>query len=318
MTHHMKPKTGDVFTQQQPGTPKALVALSTHTPAEALTASLLGTERSGHGIVIRDDGLILTIGYLVAEAESAWIQTHTGEVAPGYVIGYDHESGLGLIKASAPLGIAPVPIGHSKHLPLGANAWIGDSRDAGECAATQVVARREFAGRWEYLIDDAIFTAPPHTSWAGAALLDDYGCLCGVGSLLLQVPNAQPGHNSVNMFVPIELILPYLDELVEYGARQTPARPWIGAMVQDDDARLVVAGVYNGCPADAAGLMPGDIIVSVGGRSVSKLAGLFRRIWSIGPAGVEIPMTVIQGGEVKEIRILSADRNLFHWRGTIN
>ncbi|MCC6202317.1 MAG: serine protease [Gammaproteobacteria bacterium] len=313
----MKAKPSQTFSLQVRDARDAVVGISTRVPDEAVTSDMLGTLRSGHGIVIRDDGLIVTIGYLVVDAESAWIRTAAGQVVPGYVVCYDHESGLGLVRSCEPLAVAPAAIGASAALPVGAEAWFCSSGDGHVAQATQVVSRHEFVGRWEYLLEEALFTAPPHGNWAGAALLDQAGRLCAVGSLLLQIPNTRGKKDTVNMFVPIEAILPHLDSLIGTGTRATPARPWIGALIQDDDEQLMVAGVHRDSPADAAGLAPGDFIVSIDGHPVTDLTTFYRAMWRLGPAGCEIPLTILTEEETREVRVKSADRNLFHWRGAM-
>lgn len=308
----MKAKSDEAFRARLAGVSDAVVAVGTRVPEAASTAGLLGTERSGHGTIIREDGLIATIGYLVVDADVAWVRTASGRVIPAYVVCYDHESGIGLLKVATALDIRPMRLGDSSTLPVGARAWFRSSGTATNALATRVVARQEFVGRWEYLLEDALFTAPPHGNWAGAALLDDDGGLCGVGSLLLQMPQAKAKPHTVNMFVPIESILPHLDALVASGSRLTAARPWIGALIQDDESQLIIAGVYRDSPAEAAGLGPGDVVIAVAGRPVTDLATMYREMWRLGPAGVDVPLTIHSGTTTREVCIRSADRGGFH------
>src|SRR5690606_27763053 len=203
----------------------AVVSIKARVPEDAMSAGLLGTERFGHGIRIREDGLIATIGYIVNEADTIWIGSRDGTTVPGFVIGYDFESGFGLVKPTLPLPGPTIEIGSAASLSVGDDVLVvsSDSSDAGLDA--QVVAKREFAGRWEYLLDEAIFTSPPHDSWSGAALLDLDGRLCGVGSLVIQNFEIEETLSTVNMFVPIELLMPIVDDICERGRRKSPPRP---------------------------------------------------------------------------------------------
>jgi len=294
----------------------AVVALSTRVPDEAMTASLLGTERSGHGVVIRDDGLILTIGYLIAEAESVWITTRDGRTLPGFALGYDTESGFGLVRAAYPMNIAPVPFGRAADLAV--RDMIAVVESDGEMTQARIAAKQQFAGRWEYLLDEAIYTVPAVTDWAGAGLFDLNGRLCGIGSLLVHDGSSETGKAAANMFVPIDILLPHLDDLVNTGRRKAPPRPWLGLLIHDADEQLLIAGVYRHCPGDDAGLKPGDIITELAGKPVSDLADFFRRTWALGPAGTAVPLTILRDGETIQVSITSAERSAFFRKGTVN
>ncbi len=293
-----------------------MVSISATIPADALTAGVLGTERSGHGVVIREDGLIATIGYVVSDAQSLWITTSDGRVVPGLVVSYDYESGFGLVRPTMPLNAPPVPLGSASNLRLNDPVLVLGSRDTSDVVSARVVAKQEFAGRWEYVLDEAIFTAATHPNWAGTALIDRHGSLCGIGSLLLQGLETERGSVSANMFVPIDLISSIVDDLCEFGTRRDPARPWLGLLVQDDDDELVVVGIFRDCPAEQAGCRPGDQILSVDGEPLNDLARLFRRIWSMGPAGTPVPLSVMRDGKTLDLNVVSADRNLYFHRGT--
>jgi S1-C subfamily serine protease len=295
----------------------ALVSIKARIPEDAMSAGLLGTERVGHGVRIREDGLIATIGYIVNEAETIWIGSRDGVTAPGVAIGYDFESGFGLVKPTLPLPGATIEIGSAASLSVGDDVLVVGSDSSDDGLTAEVVAKREFAGRWEYLLDEAIFTTPPHDSWSGAALLDPRGRLCGIGSLVIQNFDIDDELTTVNMFVPIELLMPIVDEICEQGRRKAPARPWLGLLVDDSHDRLMVVGVYRNCPGDKAGLKPGDLIVGVNGKPVDDLATMFRRVWRLGVAGAEIPLTVVRDTEQFDAVVQSADRALFQRRGTV-
>ena len=263
------------------GTSDAVVSITAHVPDDAMSAGLLGTERVGHGVRIRADGLIATIGYVVHEAENLWIGTRD-TVVPGFVIGYDFDSGLALVKPSLPLHGPSMELGRADALSIGDAVTVMSSGGKEQSIEARVVAKQEFAGRWEYVLDQAVFTTPPHESWSGAALVDSDGRLCGLGSLVIQGFEARSGTSTVNMFVPIELLAPIIDEICEHGRRLTPPRPWLGMLVHDDQHDLTVVGVYRNCPADKAGLRPGDVIVGIDDEPVVGLANMFRRVWSLG------------------------------------
>jgi S1-C subfamily serine protease len=296
----------------------ALVSIKTIIPDDAMSASLLGTERTGHGARIRDDGLIATIGYILHEAESVWIGTRDGAAAPGFVVGYDFESGFGLVKPSMPLHGPTIELGSAATLGFGDPVTVSGSGDEDQIVHARVVAKQEFAGRWEYLLDEAIFTAPAHESWSGASLIDSAGRLCGTGSLVIQGFATGTDIETVNMFVPIDLLVPIIDDMCQHGRRSAPPRPWLGVLVHEDqDDRLTIVGVYRDCPADRAGLKPGDQIISIGDEPVTGLANMFRRVWRMGDAGVEVPVGVQREEETLRKIVASDDRAGFQRIGTV-
>ncbi len=286
-----------------------VVGLRSQVPADALTAGVLGTERAGHGVVIADDGLIVTIGYLVTEAESLWVTTGAGVTVPGHVVGYDQATGFGLVQALQPMGVPSMAIGSSASVQVSDQAIAAGRGGREHAIETTVIAKREFAGYWEYVLDEALFTAPAHPNWGGAALIGTDGKLLGIGSLLVQQITESGQQSGANMIVPIDLLKPILGDLRMYGRRNEPARPWLGFLVQEVSHHLVVSGVYDDCPAQAAGLQVGDVISEVDGEPVSGLASLFRRIWQVGEAGVEIPMTIVRNRDPVSVNVQSTDRD---------
>jgi S1-C subfamily serine protease len=294
----------------------AMVSITAHVPDDAMSAGLLGTERSGHGVRIREDGLIATIGYVVHEAESLWIGTGN-TVVPGFVVGYDFDSGLALVKPSLPLQGPLMELGRADSLNVGDNVSVMSSGGRAQVIEARVVAKQEFAGRWEYVLDQAVFTSPPHESWSGAALVDSRGRLCGLGSLVIQGFEVRGATATVNMFVPIELLAPIVDEIVAHGRRLSPPRPWLGMLVHDDQQDLTVVGVYRNCPADKAGLRPGDVIVGIDDEPVNGLANMFRLMWSLGSAGVDVPLNVLRNAERMQLKVRSGDRAGFQRKGTL-
>jgi S1-C subfamily serine protease len=285
----------------------AVVRINAEIPDDAYTAEVLGTERGGNGVVIRDDGLLLTIGYLITEAATIWITTGAGAVVPGHALAYDFATGFGLVLPLAPLGAKALPLGTTEGLAVDDEVFVLGHGGRPHALKAQVFARREFAGYWEYLLDDALFTTPPHPEWSGAALLDHAGRLVGVGSLFVQ--EAQDDDTvQGNMFVPIDLLPPILDDLVNVGRSRAPARPWLGLYAAEERNRLVVGSLASDGPAARAGVRRGDAVVEVAGERVSGLADLLRRTWALGPAGTEIPLTLARDGSPVRLRVKSCDR----------
>ena len=286
-----------------------VVSLRTQIPEDALTASVLGTERAGHGVIIADDGLVVTIGYLITEAESLWITTNAGVTVPGHVVGYDQETGFGLVQALQPMGSPSMALGDSGALQVDDELIAAGCGGLDHAIKTAVIAKREFAGYWEYVLDEALFTAPPHPNWGGAALIGDDGKLLGIGSLLVQQIAEGGEQSGANMIIPIDLFKPILDDLRMYGKRNAPARPWLGFLVQEVSHHLVVSGIYDECPAEVAGLQVGDVVREIEGEPVSGLAELFRRIWQTGEAGVDVSLTIMRNRESMSVTVHSADRD---------
>jgi S1-C subfamily serine protease len=288
----------------------AVVGLRTIVPADAFTAETLGTERAGHGVFIRN-GLVLTIGYLITEAETIWITLSDGRSVPGHVLGYDQETGFGLVQALAKLEMPTLDIGQSSAVSVGERVVVGGAGGRARSVAARVVAKQEFAGYWEYVLDEALFTAPSHPNWGGTALIGPAGELLGIGSLQLQhvVDKGKP--QNINMIVPIDLLNPILDDLMKTGRRSGPPRPWLGLYATEVENRLVVVGLADRGPAKKADVRQGDIVLSIAGKEVSDLAGFFRRIWAQGQAGVEVPLTIYRDGETVDVRVKSSERNRF-------
>jgi S1-C subfamily serine protease len=288
-----------------------VVGLHAIIPADAFTADTLGTERAGNGVFIRGNGLILTIGYLITEAENIWITLSDGRSLPGHVLGYDQESGFGLVQALAKLDVPFLPIGDSTAASLGERVVIGGFGGRQRSVAARIVAKQEFAGYWEYVLDEAIFTAPSHPNWGGTALIGSAGDLLGIGSLQLQHAGERGQTQNINMMVPINLLKPIVDDLLKYGRRNAPPRPWLGLYATEVENRLVIVGLAERGPAKQADVHVGDIVLSVAGKDVRDLAGFFRRVWAQGQAGVEVPVAVYRDGETLQLRIKSSERNRF-------
>jgi S1-C subfamily serine protease len=290
----------------------AVLGLRATIPEDAFSAGTLGTERTGSGVLIRKDGLVLTIGYLVTEAETIWLTSAGGGAVPGHVLAYDQETGFGLVQALGKLNVPPIDLGIGLRVGAGDRAIMAAEGGRRHAIAARVVARQEFAGYWEYVLDHAIFTAPAHPFWGGAGLIGADGRLIGIGSLHVQNANGRELRRDVNMVVPIDLLPPILDDMLTYGRPNRPARPWLGLLAQEVEDAIVVVGLNERGPANKAGLRPGDRILAVREDPVASLAGLWRKVWAGGPAGSEVVLQVGRDNETLTVRVLSVDRTQFY------
>jgi len=288
----------------------AVVQLRSEIPEDAFTAPLLGTERAGNGVVIRDDGLVLTIGYLVTEASTIWLTTNQGHVCAAFPVAYDQQTGFGLVQATGKLGVRAIPRGSASSCRVGENVVVAGHGGRAHALKATVFAKREFAGYWEYVLDEAVYTAPAHPQWGGSALIGAEGKLLALGSLLVQ-EKVDGGILQGNMLVPIDLLEPILDEMQRLGRSARPARPWLGLYATEAGARLVVAGLAPGGPAEQAGVKVGDVLIDVGGDKPATLADLWRKIWKLGAPGVEVPLKLFRKDRAVSLRLRSADRNDF-------
>jgi S1-C subfamily serine protease len=286
---------------------KSVTRLRSVVPEDAFTASILGSQRTGNGIVIGADGLVLTIGYLMTEATDVWIANADGREIAAHPLAYDQVTGFGLVYPLQRLNLPSLPLGDSAPLHMGSEVHVLSAREFGAPQNARVLARREFAGAWEYLLDDAIFAAPAHPHWSGAALIDNDGALVGLGSLLVREMIAGEEINA-NMFVPIDLLKPILDSLKTQGRADRRPRPWLGVYAVEVTGKVYVTGVVDGGPAQAADIREGDVITQVADKDVSSLPDFYRRIWAMGPAGTQVPLTTVRGGTRLHFNVRSVDR----------
>ena len=285
----------------------SMVVLHARVPADAYTAQTLGAERLGNGVVIGPDGLVLTIGYLVTEADDVTLLTNDGRSVPAHVLGYDGVTGFGLVHALEPLNLPALPIGDSRRLTETDAIIVAGGGGRAHAAAGHLIARAPFAGYWEYLLEAALFTAPGHPHWSGAALIGPTGALMGIGSLQMQqqAPGGRP--KLINMSVPIELLPPILDDLSR-GRPGHPPRPWLGLFAQDVDDEVTVLAVAADGPAARAELRKADVILAVDGAPVEDLADFYTKLWTLGAPGVIAPLTVKREGDVFDLGVRTADR----------
>ena len=286
----------------------AVFRLRAEVPAGAFTATILGTEREGNGVLIGEDGLVLTIGYLITEAETIALTDNAGRSVTASPLAYDHETGFGLVRADERVDAVPVEIGRSRDVSAKDPVVVASFGGVKHAIQGEVAVVREFAGSWEYLLDEAICTVPVHPYWGGAALIDRSGHLVGCGSLYVE--HSLDGGETVpgNLFVPIDLLAPIRDDMLRTGRARRQARPWLGVYVNEADDRLVVTGVAANAPGDQCGVQPGDVILSVEGVAVSGLPEYYRTIWAAGEPGEEIRLTVLRDDDVISLRVRSGDR----------
>jgi S1-C subfamily serine protease len=262
-------------------------------------------------VLIGENGIVLTIGYLVTEAEAVWLRLSNGSVVPGHVIGFDQETGFGLVQALGRVNLPSLPLGDSSQAAVGDNVVVAGTGGRQNSVASTIVARQEFAGYWEYVLDQAIFTAPSHPHWGGTAMIGPEGKLLGIGSLQVQQVLKDGRSEDINMIVPIDLLKPILEDMLTVGRPRRPARPWLGLYATEIDRQITIAGVTARGPAKRADVRTGDIVVGVAGKEIRSLATFFRQVWALGDAGVDVPLNIMRGGRTIEVQVESADRRGF-------
>lgn len=297
---------------------EAVVGVYANIPDDAHSAEMLGTRRQGSGVLIDDRGLVLTIGYLIMEAKEIAVVGPEGKQIPADAVAYDHATGFGLVRARKALKAQALKLGDSKNLRTGEPVLAVSFDGRAPVVAASVVSRRPFAGDWEYLLEDAIFTMPPHHEYGGAALIDSNGNLVGIGSLIVNDAIVQATPMIGNMFVPVESLRPILTDLITSGRRKQPVPPWLGVYTEEEDGRVYISRLHDNGPAEQAGLKAGDMIIGVGGRRVGSTIDFLRRVHKQGPAGSQVRLDVLPvastGLTITPVNILSADR--YDWLKT--
>ncbi|MGD9262462.1 MAG: S1C family serine protease [Desulfobacterales bacterium] len=296
-------KAGDIL--------KAVVKIRAQVPEDAATASLLGTEREGNGVLIDSNGHILTIGYIILEAESIDVISSENDVVEADFVGYDYDTGFGLLRAKKTINATPMDLGQSSELKEGDPVLIAGHGGSKAVSGARVISRGAFTGYWEYLIDKAIFTAPPYSNYAGAALIAPDGTLLGIGSIFTQVAVRGFGVVQSNMFVPIDLLKPILSDLKTIGRSRLSQKPWLGVHTEESHGRVFVIRILQGGPAERAKLQIGDLILKVNGKAVNGQADFYRKVWALGAAGVKVPMSILRGTEIQDLDLQSTDRYQF-------
>ena len=286
----------------------AIIKVKATIPQDASTARVLGTEREGNGVVIDDKGHILTIGYLILEAEAIEVIGSQGDPVKASFVAYDYKTGFGILRADPPLAVKPLKLGQSSEIKEGDPILMVGFGGSEAVLGSRVVSRKEFAGYWEYLVEDAIYTTPPYPNYGGAALLDRNGQLLGIGSIYTQLTVPGMGIMPCNMSVPVDLLKPILADLIDTGRSSKPPQPWLGVHADETHGRVFIIRVTPGGPAEKAGIKAGDIILAVNQAPVKSLADFFRQIWASGPAGVKVPLSILHETQVRDISVQSADR----------
>ena len=285
----------------------SMVGIRSIIPADGFTAQTLGTERTGHGVLI-GKGLVLTIGYLITEAERIWLTLSNGNAVEGHALAYDYDTGFGLVQILSSIDMPFLSIGQSRGAKLGDQVVMGAGGGRKRSVAAKIAGRQEFAGYWEYVLDEAIFTAPSHPNWGGTAMIGSKGELLGIGSLQLEQGNVKSKGGHLNLVVPIDLLPPILDDMMRNGRANKPARPWLGVFSTEVEDKVVIVGTAERGPAHRADLQAGDVVLAVADTEVSDLAGFYRMMWSLGKAGVEVPLTIFRDGDTFDVTINSTDR----------
>ncbi len=285
---------------------QAIVRVDTKVVKDAPSVATLGPRRIGSGVII-GESLVLTIGYVLLEADEVTVTSAGGKAIPASVAGYDHATGFGLIKTLVPLEGKALKLGDSDSVQVEQRLL---TQGHGEGGATElvVVSRRTFSGGWEYMIEKPIYTFPAVNNWSGSALMSQDGQLLGIGSLV--VNDAADALKGVpgNLFVPVNLLKPILSDLLSKGRRSNNIQPWLGMTTESVQDRLVVVRVSKESPADRAGVEAGDVVVSVGPDNITGQADFYRRVWNLGPAGTAVKLRLASPKGEKEVEIQSIDR----------
>jgi S1-C subfamily serine protease len=290
---------------------KAVVKIRSIIPKDATTARTLGTEREGNGVVIDSKGHILTTGYLIVEAESIEVFGAEGKKIEATFVGYDHNTGFGILRAAKPLSVEPIKLGQSSEVKEGDPVLVAGYGGADAGMNSKVISRQEFVGYWEYILEDAIFTYPPYADFGGTALIGRDGRLLGIGSLFTQFSIQGIGSIPCNVFIPIDRLRPILDDLIRTGRSGRTPRPWLGVNAEEAHGRVFITRVTKGGPAERAGLQVSDLILTVHGKPVNGLADFYRKVWDLVQAGVSVALSVLQGSQIREIKVNSGDRHQF-------
>lgn len=286
----------------------AVVGVRAVVPEDARTADALGRRRIGSGVVIDGNGLVVTVGYLVMEARRVEILAPGDRAVEARILAYDEETGFGLLRAAEPLDVTPMQLGSSSALTTGDRLLVSAYGGAVTARPVVLVSRREFAGYWEYLLDDALFTSPPYRRYGGAALVNPHGELVGIGSLA--VADAHVGRPTLpgNMFIPVDRLKAVLADLMTLGRASAPAHPWLGIYLREVDGLLVVQRLAPDGPAAAADMHVGDVVIGVAGHAVKSMADFYRKLWAAGKPGDRVRLTLVQGADMHEVEVTAGDR----------
>ena len=289
---------------------KSVVKIDSIIPPEARTAQSLGTVRGGNGVVI-DDKHILTIGYIVVEAETITISLPDGRKFPGELIGYDHTTGFGILRTIIQSNLTPLKIGDSDQLTKEDFLYVLPYLTEGRPSAVKMVSRRSFAGWWEYFLDKPIYTYPANSSFAGSALINEYGEVLGIGSLYVGDAAATGISSPGNMFVPINDLKPILDDLIQNGRRTKDIKPYMGLTSSDNTGEVKITRVNDNGPAAKAGFSVNDTILAVNNEKINNIEDFYKVVWSFGGPGTKLQFDIERNQEKLNIELTTMDRNDF-------
>lgn len=291
---------------------RAVVGVTAQVPETARSARTLGTERQGSGIIIGSDGLVLTVGYLILEASRVVVTTSTGDEIEAKVVAYDYDTGFGLLRARFSERVKAVEFASSKELKEGDAVYVASRIADLDVTQATIIGRREFAGYWEYLLSEAIFTAPQYPAFGGAPLLTPDGRLLGIGSLAVRNAAGENIFKPGNMFIPIDHLPPVLGDLLALGKRSGKERPWLGIWSNEgENGEVVLGGVQPDSPASRAGLRKGDVILKVEGQEVAGQADLYKKLWAAGENAPEIALTLKRDGSTVVQKVQAVGRSTF-------
>lgn len=297
----------------------AVVGIRVKAVEDASSAQTLGLNRTGSGVVIEPDGLILTIGYLLVEAQQIEIITQDNKILPATAVAYDVATGFGLVKPLLPLhGVAPVKLGSLQDLKPGepliaATGATTDGQD-GDVSTTRLISTRAFTGNWEYHIDTALFTSPPVSAGSGnhsgAPLFNLKGEVIGIGSLLVMDASGENRRLPGNMFVPVDLLKPVLSEMKQSGRSRQSYRPWLGLTSTDQSGEVQIVRISANSPAENAGLQVGEVVLAVDGKDVSTLESFYKMLWAHTSPDEPVSLTLRSDDKVKVVVLTPEDRML--------
>jgi serine protease Do len=289
---------------------QSIVKIDSIVPADARTAKALGTVRGGNGVVI-DDKHILTIGYIVVEAETITITLPNGGVVPAELIGYDHTTGFGILKTILPSKLSSLKIGDSDNLNKEETLYVLPYLSEGAPSAVKMVSRRSFTGWWEYFLDKPIYTHPMNSSFAGSALINEFGEILGIGSLYVSDAAAKGIPSPGNLFVPINDLKPILDDLIVNGKRTSDVKPYMGLTSNDDNGKVMITRVNDDGPAAKAGFMENDIILKVNKINIPDTENFYKTVWSQGGPGTLLDFEIERNSQIISLKLTTMDRNDF-------
>jgi S1-C subfamily serine protease len=292
------PASDETLRQRFESVQAATVGVRVRAVDGASSVRTLGREREGTGVVIAPQGLVLTIGYLIVEAEQVQVITRDQARVPAQVVAYDAVTGLGLLRPLFPLpGVQQVKLGSAFAAERGLPLLAMTGSAPRQTTLVRLVDIRPFTGYWEYHLDAALYTAPAFGNHSGAGLFNAQGELVGIANLLLRDvrtpddPDAEPG----NLFVPVDVLLPVIDELVRTGNHPQSQRPWLGINAMELEGRIRIVRVTPDSPAQEAGLRAGDWVVAVDGEDVRTLEAFYKRLWAHGVDKGGLSVTIRDG-----------------------